>query len=351
MAAAAAAAAAGGGGGGGGGGFGRLPPPNPNLPYREDCWSEGETAALVDAWGSRYVELNRGNLRQKQWQEVANAVNSRRGAAARRRPPRTDVQCKNRVDTLKKKYKAERVRGAPSGWSFFDELDRLVGPTLNSAANKRPSPAMAPHLALPVHPSSTAARKYPSPSSSPSPPPPMALPLPSYRRGALLPAAAFIQQEAAAAAAAVSDSEDSGDHPGGNNNNNNHHDNLRRSPSRSVSSARSGGSNKRPFRREAGGDGDSGVSELARAIEAFAEMYERVESAKQKHSLEMERERIDFLKQLEVKRMENFVDAHVKLARVKRTKKSGGAASNGAGGVELISSVAALPFLSNSNYL
>lgn len=151
-------------------------------------------------------------------------------------------------------------------------------------------------------------------------------------------------------AAAVSDSEDSGDHPGGNNNNN-HHDNLRRSPSRSVSSARSGGSNKRPFRREAGGDGDSGVSELARAIEAFAEMYERVESAKQKHSLEMERERIDFLKQLEVKRMENFVDAHVKLARVKRTKKSGGAASNGAGGVELISSVAALPFLSNSNYL
>ena len=63
--------------------------PNPNLPYREDCWSEGETAALVAAWGTRYEDLNRGNLRQKQWQEVAKAVNTRRGPAARRRPPRT----------------------------------------------------------------------------------------------------------------------------------------------------------------------------------------------------------------------------------------------------------------------
>ncbi|GJN15206.1 hypothetical protein PR202_gb02100 [Eleusine coracana subsp. coracana] len=86
-----AAAAAGRGGGGGGG---KLPPPNPNLPYREDCWSDGETAALVSAWGTRYIDLNRGNLRQKQWQEVADAVNSRRGAsrAAARRAHRRPVQ-------------------------------------------------------------------------------------------------------------------------------------------------------------------------------------------------------------------------------------------------------------------
>lgn len=344
-AAAAAAASAGGGGGTGGGSGGRLPPPNPNLPYREDCWSEGETAALVGAWGSRYVDLNRGNLRQKQWQEVAGAVNSRRGAAARRRPPRTDVQCKNRVDTLKKKYKAERARGGPSAWNFYGELDRLVGPTLAAAAATKKHPSSgtpAPHFALPLHPS--AARRHPSPSSSPSPPPPMALPLPNYRRGAPLPAAAFIQQ-AAAAAAAVSDSDYSGDL--GDNNNSNY---SRRSPSRSVSS-HSGGSNKRRRRSESGSGGDGGVGELARAIEAFAEMYERIESAKQKQSLEMERERIDFMKQLEVKRMENFVDAHVKLARMKHANKNGGSASNGTVGVELASSMAALPFLSNPAFL
>ncbi|KAL5203526.1 hypothetical protein ABZP36_014478 [Zizania latifolia] len=337
VAAAAAAAAASGGGGGM-----RLPPPNPNLPYREDCWSEGETAALVGAWGSRYVELNRGNLRQKQWQEVADAVNSRRGAAARRRPPRTDVQCKNRVDTLKKKYKAERARNAPSNWSFFNELDRLVGPTLSASASKRPSPSPSAHFALPIHPS--AMRKPPSPSSSPSPPPPMALPLPSYRRGSPLPAAALIQQEAAAAAAAVSDSEDS-EGPGDNNNNN-----AQQSPSQSVST-RSGNNNKRSRREAVRGEDDGGFRELARAIEAFAEMYERVENAKQQQALEIERQRIDFLKQLEVKRMENFVDAHVKLARAKRIKKHAGAAPDGIGAVDLVSSVAALPFLSTSTYI
>uniref|UniRef100_A0A0A8Y6R2 Myb/SANT-like DNA-binding domain-containing protein n=1 Tax=Arundo donax TaxID=35708 RepID=A0A0A8Y6R2_ARUDO len=327
MALAAAAAAAGSGGGGGG----KLPPPNPNLPYREDCWSDGETAALVSAWGSRYIELNRGNLRQKQWQEVADAVNSRRGASARRRPPRTDIQCKNRVDTLKKKYKAERARNAPSAWSFFDELDRLVGPTLSAMR--------VPQFAMPFHPPT--ARKPPSPSPSP-PPPPMALPLPNYRRGSPLPAAAFIQKEAAAAAAAASDSEDSDD-AGGNNNNYSQH-----SPSRSVSSL--SGNNKKRSRHEAGSS-ERGFRELARAIEAFAEMYERVESAKQKHELEMERQRINFLKQLEVKRMENFVDAHVKLARAKRTKKTAEAAAHGGGAVELVATVAALPFVTTSTFL
>jgi len=336
MAMAAAAAAAVGGGGA------KLPPPNPNLPYREDCWSDGETAALVGAWGSRYVELNRGNLRQKQWQEVADAVNSRRGASARRRPPRTDVQCKNRVDTLKKKYKAERARNAPSGWYFFHELDRLVGPTLSASASKRPSPPQAPQFALPFHP--PALRNHQSPS--PSPPPPMALPLPDYHRGSPLPAAALIQKAAAAAAAAaaaVSDPEDSDDDGGINNHN------SQRSPSHSVSSL--SGDNKKRSRDEAGSGGDKGFKELARAIEAFAEMYERVENAKQKHELEMERQRIEFLKQLEVKRMENFVDAHVKLARAKRPKKTTGGAADDAGAMELVATVASMPFVSTSNFL
>jgi hypothetical protein len=91
---------------------------------------------------------------------------------------------------------------------------------------------------------------------------------------------------------------------------------------------------------------------LSRAIEVFAKMYERVESAKQKYSLKTEREQIDFLKQLEVQHMENFVDAHLKLSRARPGRKSrGAAAANGSGGVELISSMTALPFLSNSTCL
>ena len=172
----------------------------------------------------------------------------------------------------------------------------------------------------------------------------MALPLPDYHRGSPLPAAALIQKAAAAAAAAVSDLEDSDDDGGINNHN------SQRSPSHSVSSL--SGNNKKRSRDEAGSGGDKGFKELARVIEAFAEMYERVENAKQKHELEMERQRIEFLKQLEVKRMENFIDAHVKLARAKRPKKktTGGAADD-AGAMELVATVASMPFVSTSNLL
>ena len=319
---------------------GKLPPPNPNLPYREDCWSEGETAALVDAWGSRYLDLNRGSLRQPQWREVADTVNSRPGASARRRPPRTDIQCKNRVDTLKKKYKAERARGGPSPWAFYGQLDLLVGPTLAGGGNgaKKPSP---PRAAMPVF----RRRKSPSRSPSPqSPPPlPMALPLPNYRRGSDLPSANLIHKAAAAAAAAAaeSDSED-----GYNNNNDYDDDGSQQSPTRSESSRSGGGAAAAPAvgskRKMSSGSG--GFGELARAIETFAEMYERMEAAKQRHAEEMERQRIKFLKDLELKRMQTFVDMQLQLARAKHARK--GDASS-----EMLMSLAALPFLSSPAYL
>lgn len=318
---------------------GKLPPPNPNLPYREDCWSEGETAALVDAWGSRYLDLNRGSLRQPQWREVADAVNTRPGASARRRPPRTDIQCKNRVDTLKKKYKAERARGGPSPWPFFRQLDVLVGPTLSAAAAaKKPSPPRAlPMLRRPMSPS-----RSPSP---PSPAPPMALPLPNYRRGSNLPAADLFHKAAAAAAAADSDSDD------GYNNNNNYDDDegSQQSASRSVSS-HSGGNGPPALGGVGGGGGGNkrkrggagGFGELAMAMETFAEMYERMEAAKQRHAEEMEKQRIKFLKDLELKRMQAFVDMQLQLSRVKQAKN---------GTSEMLMSLAALPFLSNPAYL
>uniref|UniRef100_A0A0D9W5I1 Myb/SANT-like DNA-binding domain-containing protein n=1 Tax=Leersia perrieri TaxID=77586 RepID=A0A0D9W5I1_9ORYZ len=80
---------------------------------REDAWSEGATAALIEAWGERFVALGRGSLRHPQWQEVADAVSSREGYT---KAPKSDVQCKNRIDTLKKKYKVERNKAAPSSW-------------------------------------------------------------------------------------------------------------------------------------------------------------------------------------------------------------------------------------------
>jgi hypothetical protein len=316
-----------------------------------EWWSDGETAALVDAWGRRYVDLNRGSLRQPQWREVAEAVNARPGASARRRPPRTDIQCKNRVDTLKKKYKAERARGTPSSWYFYRDLDMLVGPTLSAAAAaggggsaKKPSPPRG----LPMM-----RRRLESPSRSPSPPSPtpaVALPLPNYRQASNLPSAGLLFNKMAAAAAAESDSED-----GYNNPNNNYEDDeddgSQQSASRSVSSrsggvaaAGAGGGGVSSSKRKRGGGGGGGFGELARAVETFAEMYERMEFAKQRHAEEMERQRIKFLKDLELKRMQAFVDVQLQLAKAKHRKHPDGA-------TEMLMSLAALPFLSTPAYL
>ncbi|XVE99802.1 hypothetical protein REPUB_Repub03eG0232500 [Reevesia pubescens] len=95
---------------------------------REDCWSEDATSTLIEAWGDRYLTLNRGNLRQKDWQEVADVVNSR---ATGVKPRKADVQCKNRIDTLKKKYNLERAKTPPSKWPFFSRIDSLIGGSNN----------------------------------------------------------------------------------------------------------------------------------------------------------------------------------------------------------------------------
>ncbi|WOK95656.1 hypothetical protein Cni_G04363 [Canna indica] len=271
-------------------------PPNPAMPYREDCWSEGETSALVDAWGDRYIELNRGNLRQKHWQEVADAVNCRPGAG--RRPARTDVQCKNRIDTLKKKYKAEMSRvgtGMESQWPFFYRLQSLIGSSPPTAGGKKP------------------------PAS-----PPFALPLPFHRKSSPLPAATavrsaerkekrpaanafpvdnpFLRRAAAAAAAAAEDNDDEDEVGSG-------------SPSRS--SSRSG----RVWKKGREGEG-SGIRELARAITRFTEIYERVEGAKQRQMMELEKQRMEFAKSLEFQKMQLIVDTQVQLAKIKRAKRS-----------------------------
>ncbi|KAE8655479.1 DEAD-box ATP-dependent RNA helicase 56 [Hibiscus syriacus] len=123
-----------------------LPPPQKsksNGGGREDCWSESATGVLIDAWGERYLELSRGNLKQKHWKEVADIVSSREGYA---KTPKTDIQCKNRIDTVKKKYKLEKAKvaagGGPSNWVFYEKLDQLIGSSARIPTNSA-SPASA----------------------------------------------------------------------------------------------------------------------------------------------------------------------------------------------------------------
>ncbi|GJT84759.1 hypothetical protein Tco_1066476 [Tanacetum coccineum] len=91
-------------------------------------WTEIETFALLDSWGERFVKRGRKSLRSEEWQEVADKV------AQVSRIARTDTQCRNRLDTLKKKYKKEKAllqhnKNATTKWVYFKKMDMLIAPT------------------------------------------------------------------------------------------------------------------------------------------------------------------------------------------------------------------------------
>ncbi|KAE8686651.1 Trihelix transcription factor ASIL2 [Hibiscus syriacus] len=210
---------------------------------REDCWSDGATSTLIEAWGDRYVRLNRGNLRQKDWGEVADAVNSGRDGV---KPKKTDVQCKNRMDTLKRKYKQERAKPPPSKWAFFNRIEVLIGG--DASANKK------------------------------------------------LTCSTFtIKPKSKSLSLGVKSTESSSDAD----------DEVRKKQR----------------------VGDVGLSdgvacrELARAILKFGEIYERIESSKQQQMMDLEKQRIEFTKDLEFQRMNMLVDAHLEMEKLKRQKQ------------------------------
>ncbi|KVH88809.1 trihelix transcription factor ASIL2-like isoform X1 [Cynara cardunculus var. scolymus] len=276
------------------------PPRNTSFPVREDCWSEEATFTLIEAWGDRYVELNRGNLRQKHWQEVADSVNARHGHTKKAR--RTDIQCKNRIDTLKKKYKVEKSKvlelGADnyvSPWPFFAPLDSLIGSSFKPSTQTPTPPPQRKRISTP-------------PSLPALPPPPSSVPVGPRSKRPAPPAyqpstdSSFFRRNfsvMAAAAAAIDGAEDS------------------------DTSWSSGGNGPRRLRmQKADNTGGDPYHQLAEAIARFAEVYQRVEEAKQKQMVELEKHRLQFTKDLELQRMKLLMESQLQLVKMKRSKRN-----------------------------
>uniref|UniRef100_A0A6M2EBG8 Myb/SANT-like DNA-binding domain-containing protein n=1 Tax=Populus davidiana TaxID=266767 RepID=A0A6M2EBG8_9ROSI len=276
-------------------------PHSRSLPIREDCWSEEATSTLVDAWGRRYLELNRGNLRQKDWQDVADTVNALHGHT--KKTHRTDVQCKNRIDTIKKKYKIEKSRVVSSNgtltssWPFFERLDSLIGSNFNSSIKKPPSPSLSPSppVALPLH---TSYRRTPPVSSTPPPQPAaLAVALPQKRTLPVDDGGYFRRNYSAMAAAAAAQESDSEEEE---------EEEFEAGERESV---------------EEDGEGE-GIKRLARAVERFGEVYERVESEKLKQMVDLEKQRMTFAKDLEMERMRIFTETQIQIEKIKKGKRA-----------------------------
>uniref|UniRef100_A0A251VRU1 Myb/SANT-like DNA-binding domain-containing protein n=1 Tax=Helianthus annuus TaxID=4232 RepID=A0A251VRU1_HELAN len=105
--------------------------------YRKDReeWSDTAIACLLDAYLDKFVQLNRGNLRGRDWEEVAVSVSERC-----EKQTKSVEQCKNKVDNLKKRYKLERHRmmntvnanggNVTSHWPWFKKMEQIVGNSL-----------------------------------------------------------------------------------------------------------------------------------------------------------------------------------------------------------------------------
>ncbi|CAL9220226.1 unnamed protein product [Arabidopsis halleri] len=103
--------------------------------YRKDReeWSDAAIACLLDAYSDKFTQLNRGNLRGRDWEEVASSVSERCEKLSK-----SVEQCKNKIDNLKKRYKLERHRMSSGGtsashWPWFKKMEDIVG---NSLATK-----------------------------------------------------------------------------------------------------------------------------------------------------------------------------------------------------------------------
>ncbi|XP_074572749.1 uncharacterized protein LOC141829227 [Curcuma longa] len=113
-------------------------------------WSEESTFVLLDSWGDRYMQNGRKSLRPDQWSEVHKKV------LQSSRVHRSDSQCRNRIDTLKKKYRKEKAILTADGksgskWVYFKKMDALMSlpssPLLSSG--KQPLPQTPPQPKLP----------------------------------------------------------------------------------------------------------------------------------------------------------------------------------------------------------
>lgn len=299
-----------GGGGGGSGGGGR-----------EDCWSEGATSVLIDAWGERYLELSRGNLKQKHWKEVADIVSSREDYT---KIPRTDIQCKNRIDTVKKKYKTEKAKitagGGPSKWPFYDRLDQLIGPASKNSASSA-------GVATAVNPPLQQNQKVPLgiPVVNRSLIPYQAHHNHSHQQQPKGPKAQKIQYHKRPR---TTDSDSSGSD--------------RETSPTSSDSYRQGNFQRKNVRvqkevvnpnlgqvgkTEKGRNGSrekgwgNAVSELTQAILKFGEAYEQAESSKLQQVVEMEKQRMKFAKDLELQRMQFFMKTQLEISQLKHGRR------------------------------
>lgn len=110
---------------------------------KRDEWSESGILRLLEAYEAKWLLRNRAKLKWSDWVDIARevSVHCADDAAAAGKPPgpgggssaKTPNQCKNKVESMKKRYRAESAAVARAGpaaagpsWRFFARMDGLL---------------------------------------------------------------------------------------------------------------------------------------------------------------------------------------------------------------------------------
>lgn len=151
---------------------------------KRDEWSEGAVSCLLEAYEAKWILRNRAKLKGQDWEDVAKHVSARGNST---KSPKTQTQCKNKIESMKKRYRSESATAADaSSWPLYPRLDLLLRGNNASAASSSliPVAAAAPPntncMIDAVEPPPQPPTVLPPPPATlpPSPlPPPPALPI------------------------------------------------------------------------------------------------------------------------------------------------------------------------------
>ncbi|XP_074266443.1 trihelix transcription factor ASIL2-like [Silene latifolia] len=280
---------------------------------RDDIWTDDSTSVLINAWAHRYVELRRGNVSYINWNEISAIVKYCI-------TPKTEIQCKNRIDAVINKYKFEKSKVlagcGPSYWPFYDRLDRIIAPVQKEVPVGIPFGIPQP-LPLPLpFPQQVIRHCFPFPT-----------PFSVQQRfnlhstvnhnhnfnvsvgnvGGMRPAVIELDSDS------ESDSEKECWLP-----------NESKKRQRVEMNVGSGGSG-----RKKGKEKKTGMEELMTAIGRFGEAYEAAERGKLEDIVEMERQRMVFVKEMEIQRIESLMKMQLEFFQLNR---GGGGRRNSGGG-------------------
>ncbi|KAL8192265.1 hypothetical protein R6Q57_027932 [Mikania cordata] len=90
---------------------------------KRDEWSEGAVSCLLEAYETKWSLRNRAKLKGHDWEDVAKYVSSRANSS---KSSKTQTQCKNKIESMKKRYRSESATADVSSWPLFPRLDLLL---------------------------------------------------------------------------------------------------------------------------------------------------------------------------------------------------------------------------------